>query len=168
MAKIELKKFNNAEHRYFPLDVPFLIKKFLFLWKPDNISIYNKFTQNIDYIEPVIQEKVQVENIIIKPKKMQKKTLLKPLDVILKESNTFDDFKDNIKEKLIDFVSKKEFNKVFGVTKSSEVMSGIVNNRWNKATALFISFLFSKSIEYNEAIISYNKDTYKGIIVLTI
>lgn len=138
------------------------------LWKPDNISAYNKFTQNINYIEPVIQEKVQVENIIIKPKKMQKKTLLKPLDVILKESNTFDDFKDNIKEKIIDFISKKEFNKVFGVTKSSEVMSGIVNNRWNKATALFISFLFSKSIEYNKAIISYNKDTYKGIIVLTI
>jgi len=138
------------------------------LWKPDNISAYNKFTQNINYIEPVIQEKVQVENIIIKPKKMQKKTLLKPLDVIMKESNTFDDFKDNIKEKLIDFVSKKEFNKVFGITKSSEVMSGIVNNRWNKATALFISFLFSKSIEYNEAIISYSKDTYKGTIVLTI
>jgi hypothetical protein len=137
------------------------------LWKPDNISIYNKFTQNIEYIEPVILEKVQVENTI-KPKKMQKKTLLKPLDVIMKESNTFDDFKENIKQKLIDFVSKKEFNKVFGVTKSSEVMSGIVNNRWNKATALFISFLFSKSIEYNEAIISYNKDTYKGMIVLTI
>ena len=138
------------------------------LWKPDNISAYNKFTQNINYIEPVIQEKVQVENIIIKPKKMQKKTILKPLDVIMKESNTFDDFKDNIKEKLIDFVSKTEFNKVFGVTKSSEIMSGIVNNRWNKATALFISFLFSKSIEYNEAIISYSKDTYKGTIVLTI
>ena len=138
------------------------------LWKPDNISIYNKFTQNINYIEPIIQEKVQVENITIKPKKIQKKTLLKPLDVIMKESNTFDDFKDNIKEKLIDFVSKTEFNKVFGVTKSSEIMSGIVNNRWNKATALFISFLFSKSIEYNEAIVSYNKDTYKGIIVLTI
>jgi len=39
LAKIELKKFNNAEHRYFPLDVPFLIKKFLFLWKPDNIFL---------------------------------------------------------------------------------------------------------------------------------
>lgn len=138
------------------------------LWKPDNISAYNKFTQNIDYIEPVIQKKVNIENIIIKPKKMPKKALLKPLDIIMKESNTFDDFKDNIKEKLIDFVSKKEFSKVFGITKSSEVMSGIVNNRWNKATALFISFLFSKSIEYNEAIVSYNKDTYKEIIVLTI
>ena len=138
------------------------------LWKPDNISAYNKFTQNINYIEPVIQEKVQVKNITLKPKKIQKKTILKPLDVIMKESNTFDDFKDNIKEKLIDFVSKKEFSKVFGITKSSEVMSGIVNNRWNKGTALFISFLFGKSIEYNEAIISYNKDTYKGIIVLTI
>jgi|TARA_Y100000389_G_scaffold80195_1_gene76895 hypothetical protein len=138
------------------------------LWKPDNSSIYNKFTQNIDYIEPVIEEIVQVESIKVKPKKIQKKTLLKPLDIILKESNTFNDFKENIKEKLIHFISQKEFSKVFGITKSSEVMSGIVNNRWNKATALFISFLFGKSIEYNDTIVSYNKDTYKGIIVLTI
>ena len=135
------------------------------IWKSDNIDAYNKFTQNIKYIEPIIKEIVEEENIIINPKKILKKTLLKPLDIILKESNTFDDFKDNIKEKIIDFVSKKEFNKVFGITKSSEIMSGIVNNRWNKATALFISFLFGKSIEYNEAIISYNKDTYKDIIL---
>ena len=39
MANVELKKFVNVEHRYFPLDVPFLIEKFLQLWKPDNIFI---------------------------------------------------------------------------------------------------------------------------------
>ncbi len=39
LAKIELKKLDNAEHRYFPLDVPFLMEKFLFLWKPDNIFL---------------------------------------------------------------------------------------------------------------------------------
>ena len=37
LAKIELEEFDNVEHRYFPLDVPFLIEKFLFLWKPDKI-----------------------------------------------------------------------------------------------------------------------------------
>tara|TARA_B100001063_G_scaffold243236_1_gene273456 strand:- start:1965 stop:3245 length:1281 start_codon:yes stop_codon:yes gene_type:complete len=37
LAKIELSKFPNAEHRYFPLDVPFLVDKFLNLWKPDKI-----------------------------------------------------------------------------------------------------------------------------------
>ena len=37
LAKLELKKFRNIEHRYFPLDVSFLIDNFLFLWKPDKI-----------------------------------------------------------------------------------------------------------------------------------
>ena len=39
LAKIELDKFYNAEHRYIPFDVPFLIDKFLNLWKPDKIFL---------------------------------------------------------------------------------------------------------------------------------
>ena len=39
LAKIELKKFNNVEHRYFPFDISFLIEKFLLQWKPDRILI---------------------------------------------------------------------------------------------------------------------------------
>ena len=38
-------------------------------------------------------------------------------------------------------------------------MSGIVNNRWNKSTALFISFLFEKGINYNNTIINYYKNS---------
>jgi len=37
LAKLELKRFNNVEHRYFPYDVPFLIDKFLTMWKPNKI-----------------------------------------------------------------------------------------------------------------------------------
>lgn len=39
LAKNIIKKFNNIEHRFFPLDVDFLIKKFLTLWKPDIIFL---------------------------------------------------------------------------------------------------------------------------------
>ena len=39
LAKVELKKINNAHHRFFPLDVNFIIKKFLFLWKPQAIFL---------------------------------------------------------------------------------------------------------------------------------
>ena len=39
LAKIELDKIDNAEHRYFPFDVPFLIKEFFLLWKPDKIFL---------------------------------------------------------------------------------------------------------------------------------
>ena len=39
IAKIELRKFKNVEHRYFPYDVDFLIDNFLYLWKPDKIFL---------------------------------------------------------------------------------------------------------------------------------
>ena len=39
LAKIELKKFKNAQHRFLPLDVIFIMKKFLSLWKPDAIFL---------------------------------------------------------------------------------------------------------------------------------
>ena len=39
LAEVELKKINNAEHRYFPFDVDFLIDKFISSWKPDKIFL---------------------------------------------------------------------------------------------------------------------------------
>ena len=39
IAKIELKKFNNIQHRFMPLDVNYLIEKFLVLWKPEKIFL---------------------------------------------------------------------------------------------------------------------------------
>jgi len=138
------------------------------LWKANNNEAYNKFSQHIEYKEPIKESKIKHENKpVVKAKKSQKKALLKPLEIILNESNTFGDFKENVKDKLINFITQKEFNKVFGITKSSEIMSGIVNNRWNKSTVLFISFLFNKSVEYNDVIVSYKKDEYKDIIYLS-
>ena len=39
LASVELNKILNAEHRYLPFDVPFLIDKFLNLWKPTRIFL---------------------------------------------------------------------------------------------------------------------------------
>ncbi len=39
LAKVELKKITNAEHRYFPFDINFLIKKFIQLWQPDRVFL---------------------------------------------------------------------------------------------------------------------------------
>ena len=39
IAELELKRFNNVEHRFFPFDVSFLINKFLTLWRPDIIFL---------------------------------------------------------------------------------------------------------------------------------
>ena len=39
LANIILKKFNNVEHRFFPMDIEFLIDNFMYLWKPDRIFL---------------------------------------------------------------------------------------------------------------------------------
>ena len=39
LAEEELKKFNNVQHRFFPYDIEFLIRKFLNLWKPSAIFL---------------------------------------------------------------------------------------------------------------------------------
>ena len=39
LAKGEIKKFKKVQHRFLPLDVDFLIDKFLFMWKPDKIFL---------------------------------------------------------------------------------------------------------------------------------
>jgi hypothetical protein len=98
-----------------------------------------------------------------KSKKNAKKP--NPINIILEESVTCDIYKNDVKDKLISFVSSIEFSKVFGATKSAEIMSGIVNERVNKSVALFISFLFDKRVLYNEKEIIYDKNKeYVGII----
>ena len=39
LANDELKKFNNVTHRFFPVDVKFIIKQFLNLWRPNIIFL---------------------------------------------------------------------------------------------------------------------------------
>jgi len=85
-----------------------------------------------------------------------------PMKIILEESQTYDTYRDYVRDKIIKFISTKEFGKVFGITKSAEIMSGIANDRFNKSTVLFISFLFDKCVIYNDKNIIYNKNN--GII----
>ncbi len=39
LAENELKRFNNAQHRYIPFDVNYLVDKFLDIWKPEKIFL---------------------------------------------------------------------------------------------------------------------------------
>jgi hypothetical protein len=97
-------------------------------------------------------------------KKATKDTSIKPLEVIMNETASFHNSSEYIKESLINFITKEEFSKIFGLTKCAEIMSGIVNNRWNKSTALFISFLLDKEVYYNDKAILYNKEKNRGRI----
>ena len=39
LAKKEINKYTNVQHRFFPLDINFLIKKFLIKWQPNIIFL---------------------------------------------------------------------------------------------------------------------------------
>jgi hypothetical protein len=158
-------------------------------WKDVDPTIFNKHVQythetgikKIDIlkelkIEPTIdvcevcevaikKEKVLHKNTPIISKNKKDETI-KPLDVIIKETMSFDNSTKYIKDVLITLISKEEFTKIFGLTKCAEIMSGIVNNRWNKSTALFISFLLDKEIYYNEKVVLYNKEKNIGRITI--
>ena len=99
-------------------------------------------------------------------KKPVKDTGVKPLDIIMTETISLNNSTEHIKDALITLISKEEFSKVFGLTKCAEIMSGVVNNRWNKSTALFISFLLDKEVYYNEKISLYDKEKNRGRITI--
>ena len=120
----------------------------------------------VDKISTIVVDRVNPNNPN-NPNKVNnkvKKNINSPMKIILEESQTYETFRDDVREKIINFVSSKEFNKVFGITKSAEIMSGIANNRFNKSTVLFISFLFDKCVVYNNKNIIYNKNN--GIIMI--
>jgi hypothetical protein len=117
-------------------------------------------------VKTVPEQSVVPTNTKKVPTKTTKSTTIKPLDIIADETTAFHNSTDYIKEALITFITKDEFSKIFGMTKCAEIMSGIVNNRWNKSTALFISFLLDKEVYYNEKIIVYNNEKNKGRITI--
>lgn len=115
---------------------------------------------------PVDKMRAAVDHRVntIKPRDTKGKKV-GPMKIILDESLSYDTFRDDVRDKIISFISSKEFAKVFGITKSAEIMSGIANDRFNKSTALFISFLFDKCVVYNKNNIIYNKNN--GIIMIS-
>jgi hypothetical protein len=55
---------------------------------------------------------------------------------------------DYIKQAIHNFIATKDFQKVFTLKKTSEIMKGITENKWNKSLVLFISFIFDVSFVY--------------------
>jgi hypothetical protein len=159
-------------------------------WKDVSESIFNKHVQHSQHhnAKVIVKEPIhtpiilvdtnakckdikdimqpQVSQQVLKSKKKEKDTTIKPLEIIISEITTFNNSTAYVKEALVDMISKDEFAKIFGMTKCAEMMSGIVNNRWNKSTALFISFLLDKEVYYNDKIVLYNKEKNKGRITI--
>jgi hypothetical protein len=76
--------------------------------------------------------------------------------------------KNEVRQKLIDFVTEPEFSKAFGSKKSGEIVSAIMRDSWNQSTALFISFLLDANVIYKDKAYLYNKDKNKEDILIAV
>jgi hypothetical protein len=146
------------------------------LWTyKDNIEIFNKFNQSVIHYPqepppPKAREepppKAKEEHI---PKAREEPPLKKnkiesPIDLIMRLTEIDRFLKQDIKLKLIDFISIPEFSKAFGMKKSAEIMTALSKDSWNQSISLFISFLLDKNIIYKEKSYVYNKDNNDAII----
>lgn len=129
----------------------------------DNKELFNKFSQ-------IKKEEIKPLSSIITSIQPQTQTKIKketPLELIIKYTSTTDKMKQEIKDKLIEFITIPEFAKAFGVKKSAEVVSAISRDSWNQSTALFISFLLDSSIIYKEKSYLFNKEKNTKEIIIT-
>jgi translation initiation factor 2 beta subunit (eIF-2beta)/eIF-5 len=106
--------------------------------------------------EPIKEIKKEYKKEIIKESTKQS-----PINLIINQTFTANVMKNEVRQKIIDFVTEPEFSKAFGTKKSSEIVSAILRDSWNQSTALFISFLLDANVIYKDKSYLYNKDKNK-------
>ena len=81
--------------------------------------------------------------------------------MLSEESNNY------IKSSIVKLLENKKYIKIFGVKKTAEIVSGIVNNKWNISIVLFMSFLLNKKFLYLKKEILFNKEliSYETITI---
>lgn len=97
---------------------------------------------------------------------LPKKKVVKqrPHDILIQLSECND--MEYIKEQMNSFISKNDFNIAFGMKKTSEIMTGITENKWNKSLAIFLSFLFDVSFVYLNKEVVFNAEKTKQKIII--
>jgi len=105
----------------------------------DDSELQNKFTQ---YVEIECVKQITHPLMAVKTDSKSKK---KPIEFGSENCQIDCDY---FREKIIEFISIKEFQTVFGVKKTAEIMNGITENKWNKSLILLYSFLFDMSFVY--------------------
>ena len=153
----------------------------------DNIPLfekYNQFKKEVinDVKKEVINDvKKEVKKEVINEVKKEvindvKKEVIKevkkenikqtPINLIINQTFTANVMKNEVRQKIIDFVTEPDFSKAFGSKKSSEIVSAILRDSWNQSTALFISFLLDANVIYKDKSYLYNKDKNKYEIMI--
>lgn len=142
--------------------------KTLWIYKEqlDNFNKYTQFEVPVPSSEipmvpmvpselPITPEIFKVKEIKEDKKKIGKET---PIDLIIKYTLTNKIMKNEIKQKLVEFITIPEFSKAFGIKKSSEIISALTRDSWNQSIALFISFLLNATIIYKDKSYLFNKE----------
>ena len=134
----------------------------------DNIEIFNKYNQQVIHKQPPKKQPPKKEpeikkEPILKPSKVKCES---PIDLIIRIAMVDKIMKQEIRNKLIDFISIPEFSKVFGMKKSSEIMTALSKDSWNQSVSLFISFLLDSNVIYKEKSFIYNKEKINQTITI--
>tara|TARA_B110001450_G_scaffold189282_2_gene177369 strand:- start:5285 stop:5965 length:681 start_codon:yes stop_codon:yes gene_type:complete len=116
----------------------------------ENKNINNSSKNKKKLIESIESTKLEIKN----------KIKVLPLELLCNELNLMisENTNNYIKTKITNNLEDKKYIKVFGVKKTAEIVSGIVNNKWNISLVLFISFLLDKKFIYLKKEILYNKE----------
>jgi len=153
----------------------------LWIYK-ENVDIFNKYNQMVSHtkIQPKEELKQQPISIKLKEPLKEEQPIIKevvktsnknnkqesPIDLILRLTSVDKIMKVDIKNKLIEFISLPECSKVFGMKKSSEIMTALTKDSWNQSISLFISFLLNKNVIYKEKSYVYYKDKENETITI--
>jgi len=129
----------------------------------DNIPLFDKYNQFKK--EPIIEIKKEVVKEI-KKEVVKENIKQTPINLIINQTFTANVMKNEVRQKIIDFVTEPEFSKAFGSKKSGEIVSAILRDSWNQSTALFISFLLDANVIYKDKSYLYNKDKNKLEIMI--
>ena len=160
--------------------LPDVYKENKTLWVyEDNITLYEKYNQFQKKIEIKNEAKNEIKNEAKELKNEAKsevkneakneaknETKQTPLNIIINQTFTANVMKNEVKQKLIDFITEPEFSKAFGAKKAGEIVSAIMRDSWNQSTALFLSFLLDANVIYKDKSYLYNKDKNKMEIMI--
>ena len=73
--------------------------------------------------------------------------------------------KQIIKDKFKLFISEQKTAKIFGQKKTSEMLNGILNNKWNISLVTLISFIFDTKFIYLKKEVLFNKSLENYAII---
>ena len=139
----------------------------LWIYK-DNIEIFNKYNQQVIHkisdvksdvkseIKSDVKSEIKSDFKSDVKREMKKQKIESPIDLIIRLTLVDKLMKQDIKEKLIEFISLPEFSKVFGMKKTSEIITALSKESWNQSISLFISFLLDKHISFCFILINSN------------